>query len=145
MDRIGENETILDVGCGRNHFKQFYDDKLVGIDPINPAADHRVSIDEYVLREQFDHVLCYGSINFGTRLDIERQVRKVVQCTKPDGLIHWRMNPGRYDHKNAGQESLDLFHWTVEAAFEMARRNGCDVEEFQDDSNNRHYSLWRKL
>lgn len=143
IDRIGPNKTILDIGCGANYFKDHFGDRLVGIDPINPAADYRVSIDEYILHEQFDHVLCYGSINFGTRLDIERQVRKAVQCTKPGGYLHWRMNPGRYDHGNAGQESLDLFNWTVEAAFEMAKRNNCDIEEFQPDKN-RHFSLWVK-
>jgi len=144
VDRIGPDETVLDVGCGDNIFKSHFGDRLVGIDPINPAADFRVSIDEYILQGQFDHALCYGSVNFGSRVDIERQVRKVVQCVKPGGRIHWRMNPGLYDHGRPGQESLDLFPWSSENAYDMARRNSCDVEEFKAD-HKRFYSLWKKM
>lgn len=145
LDRIGQGETVLDVGCGENVFKNQLGSRVTGIDPINPAADFRLSIDEFDLHEQYDHVLCYGSINFGNRLDIERQVRKVVQCTKPGGLIHWRLNPGRYDHGNPGQESLNLFNWNNPAIYQMAIRNRCDVEEVLHDSNNRIFSLWRKM
>jgi hypothetical protein len=145
LDQFGPEDRVLDVGCGANHFKPALRERVVGIDPINPAADIRVSIDEYRLREQFDHVLCLGSINFGTRLDIERQCRRVVECTRPGGLIHWRLNPGRYDHGNPGQEHLDLFKWGVNVVYEIAKRNGCDVEECVQDSNNRLYSKWRKM
>lgn len=145
LDNIGPDETVLDVGCGVNHFKQFLGDRVTGIDPINPKADWRVSIDEFMISGQYDHTLCLGSINFGTRLDIERQVRKVVACTKKGGYIHWRMNPGRYDHGNPGQEHLNLFPWSEKNAFEIARRNNCDIELFLNDSNNRYYSLWKKL
>ena len=145
LDKIGPTDRVLDVGCGSNPFKPMLGDQLVGIDPINPAADWRVSIEEYVLHEQFDHVFCLGSVNFGTRLDIERQCRRVVECTKPGGMIYFRMNPGRYDHGNPGQESLDLFAWDSAAVFEIAKRNGCQVEQFLHDSNNRYYAEWRKL
>ena len=143
ISRIGTNETVLDIGCGNNFFKTALGDRVTGIDPANKNSDYRTSIDEYIIQEQFDHVICYGSINFGNRDEIEQQVCKVVECAKKNGKIHWRLNPGLYDHGLVGQENLELFKWTKEIVFEMATKNGCTVEIIEQDIN-RLFSLWTK-
>lgn len=144
LQRIGPDDTVLDVGCGNNLYKPYLQDKVVGIDPSNPAADYMVSIEEFSTDQRFDHVLCYGSINFGSYKQIENQVRCVMSFLKPGSLIHWRLNPGKYDHNIPGQEVIDLFPWDEHTVKTLADKFGCTVLKIEKD-NNRLFSLWKKV
>ena len=47
LEKIKDNETILDVGCGYNLFKPHLGDRLYGIDPANDNADEVVDIENF--------------------------------------------------------------------------------------------------
>lgn len=110
---ITDTETVLDVGCGYNPFKKIVKN-LVGIDPAIDAADIKTTIEDFVPQEKFDVAICFGSINFGSEKDIEKQISKVVDCLKDTGRIYWRLNPGRKDHINEEGKKINFFPWTFE-------------------------------
>mgnify|MGYP003115775081 FL=1 len=39
IDKVKSTETILDIGCGYNLFKEHFSKNLYGIVPANDAAD----------------------------------------------------------------------------------------------------------
>ena len=143
--------TILDVGCGRNEFKERLGNRVTGIDPYNALADIPVSSEDYNPVEQSDWVFALGSINFGDKETIYNQVKRVVGFCKPGGTIIIRANPGiTHDHGKA--KWIDFFKWTEEIINEFAIASGCTVVETGWDHHsedtvrwgNRYYSQWRK-
>ena len=145
LDLIPKNATILDIGCGYNLFKEHFEN-LYGIDPANDAADEVVSIEDFNSSgNQWDVVLCLGSLNFGTREVVEAQVKKAVSLCKKDGTIIWRQNPGVGDHPWKGVEEIKFFPWTFEDNFSWAEQFNCTVEQCEWDTGNRIYSVWKKL
>jgi SAM-dependent methyltransferase len=143
--------TILDVGCGRNEFKERLGDRVTGIDPYNALADIPVSIEDYNPVEQSDWVFALGSINFGDEQTIYNQVERVVGFCKPGGTIIIRANPGiTHDHGKA--KWIDFFNWTEELINKFATDSGCTVVETGWDHpstdtvrwGNRYYTQWRK-
>ena len=136
-------ETILDVGCGFNPLKQWFDNRLVGIDPYNDCADIKVSIEEFETEERFDIILALGSINFGSMETIFSQTQKMVSLLKPGGKIIWRQNPGIYDHPNKHFKDVDLFGWTFKINIQIAEALNMEVVDLRWD-NARIYSEWRQ-
>ena len=144
IDKVSKDESVLDVGCGYNQFKQYFDDRLYGIDPFNSNADEMVSIEDFKSSAQWDVAFCLGSINFGDRNTIRKQTEKVVSLLKSGGRIYWRQNPGRKDHKNKECEVIDFFKWSFMENLTLAEEVGCDVVHIQMDNGNRIYSEWIK-
>ena len=144
VDKIYPPETVLDVGCGYNQFKQYFGDRLTGIDPYNSNADSMVSIEQFDSTQKWDVALCLGSINFGDRTVIRDQTEKVVSLLKSGGRIYWRQNPGRKDHKNKECEVIDFFKWSFMENLTLAEELECDVIHLEMDNGNRMYSEWIK-
>jgi len=145
LDRIEKNASILDVGCGYNLLKPHFEN-LYGIDPANDAADEVVSIEDFnSVGNQWDYVLCLGSLNFGSYDDVEAQVEKAASLCKKDGLIIWRQNPGIGDHPWQGVENVKFFPWTFEDNYFWATKYKCRIIDCRWDTGNRIYSEWRKL
>jgi SAM-dependent methyltransferase len=144
LDEIAPWETILDIGCGYNLFKEHLGTRLLGIDPANDAADIRVSIEEFDPGNmKWDVLFCLGSLNFGDRGTVFQQVLKSVSLCKPGGRIYWRQNPGTGDHPWKGVEEVVFFPWSIELNYEWAELLGCVVKECKWD-NTRIYSEWHK-
>ena len=144
LNKISNNETILDIGCGYNLFKGRYGDKLYGIDPANDSADEVISIEKFDADgKQWDVVICLGSLNFGSIEDVEPQVQKAVKLTKVGGRLYWRQNPGLNDHRWKNQENITFFPWTIDLNYNWAKKYGCSVIECKWD-NTRIYSEWIK-
>lgn len=144
LKHIRNNDSVLDVGCGYNLFKPYLGHRLIGIDPaMVEGPDQHCTIEEFK-GGQFDVVLCLGSINFGGRVRIEKQITKVVSHVKPGGLIFWRQNPGIGDHPWKGVEEIKFFPWTIGLNYYYAYENGCQVLEAHEDTGNRIYSVWAK-
>lgn len=137
LNKIGKHEHVIDVGCGYNQFKPFLN--LIGIDPANTAADYLTSVEDFRTEQRFDVALCLGSLNFGTREQIERQLAAVVALTKPSSRIYWRCNPGNQDHT----QQLPFFPWTTADLHEYAARYGYKVTDEQNDCG-RIYHEWTK-
>ena len=151
INSLNTESTILDVGCGDNEFKQYFGERLHGVDPYNKRADELVSIENYRPKQLFDVVFALGSINFGDAETISKQVSKVVSLCKPGGKIFWRCNPGiTHDHDRA--KWIDFFEWSEENIQKFATQNNCKVNEITLDHpdtdqvrwGQRLYSEWTK-
>ena len=145
LDLIPKEASILDIGCGYNLLKEHFPN-LYGIDPANDASDERVSLEVFNgLGNQWDYVLCLGSLNFGSYETVQNQVKKAVSLCKSQGRIIWRQNPGIGDHPWKGVEEIEFFPWTFELNYQFAKEFSCVIEECKWDSGNRIYSVWKKL
>jgi cyclopropane fatty-acyl-phospholipid synthase-like methyltransferase len=141
VDKIKPNERVLDVGCGDNPFKGLIPN-LVGIDPAFPEADVNCTIEEFESDQLFDVAFCLGSINFGAKETIERQIAKVLLLVKKGGRIYWRCNPGRQDHGNTECEAIDFYPWSIEEHVRLCDTFGCRLVECRWDNGKRLYAEW---
>jgi len=147
IDQVHEGERVIDVGCGINRFRGRIPN-LVGIDPAFPEADYQLSLEDYVRDHtviKFNVAFCLGSINFGTRENIERQIALLTQILRTkESRIYWRCNPGRKDHDNKECYEIDFYPWTFEEHYRLAEMFDFAVTDIQWDSNNRIYAEWTK-
>lgn len=145
LDKIDKNKTILDVGCGYNLFKKYFGNNLYGIDPANDEADERVSIEDFnSAGNQWDIILCLGSLNFGDETVVKPQVEKVCTLLKKGGIIYWRQNPGLGDHPWKGVEEISFFPWSIDKNYEWATEFDCQVQQCMMDTGDRIYAEWTK-
>jgi predicted metalloenzyme YecM len=141
VDKVMPYETVLDVGCGFNEFRQRMPN-LIGIDPANDLADVKVRIEDYKPTNKFDVAFCLGSINFGGGANIISQINCVVRCLKPQARIYWRCNPGLADHGNEACKNIDFYPWTIEKHVELADLFGFRLTVARWDTANRIYAEW---
>jgi SAM-dependent methyltransferase len=135
-------KAVLDVGCGFNQFKARIPN-LVGIDAYNNNADYMVDILDYNVPNNFyDHVIVFGSINFGEYDDIEVRMKKVIDLTMPGGKIYVRANPGHV-HKNG--QWIDIYPWNFDTAYRIANKFNCELSSFKKDNGDRLYFELRKM
>ena len=70
-------KAVLDFGCGYHPFKSRINN-LIGIDPFNNSADYMVDILDFTVEpESYDHIIVFGSLNFGDRNDIDTRFAKL--------------------------------------------------------------------
>lgn len=141
--KIRLGESVLDVGCGTNPFKTHIAN-LTGIDPAFDQADFKCTIEEFESNIQFNVAFCLGSVNFGTKETILKQIQCVVDLLTPHARIYWRCNPGRADHGNEHCHEIDFYPWTPALLQQYAEQFGFQVADIQPDSNNRIYCEWMR-
>jgi len=141
VQKIKLGESVLDVGCGTNPFRDRIAN-LTGIDPAFDQADYKCTIEQFESNIQFNVAFCLGSINFGSEAIILKQIGHVVDLLTPHARIYWRCNPGRQDHGNEHCQEIDFFNWTPELLHQYAEQFGFRVADLQQDSNNRIYCEW---
>lgn len=141
VNKVTDDELVLDVGCGANPFKGLIKN-LVGIDPAFDQADYKCTIEEFETDTKFDVAFCLGSINFGDRSDIERQIAKVVSLLKPKARIYWRCNPGLQDHANDDCKQIQFYPWSVIEHVSLSDSFGFRLVECSWDTKNRLYAEW---
>jgi hypothetical protein len=144
IDKVQEDELVLDVGCGTNPFKGKIKN-LVGIDITNVGSDIQVAIEDYYPGMLYDVAFCLGSLNFGSRENVYNQIKKVDSLLKDDGRIYWRCNPGRRDHNNSQCADVPFFDWNVELHEEWSKEFGYTLQNLQPNDHNRIYAEWVKL
>lgn len=137
-EKIDDNELVLDVGCGLNHFKGKLN--VIGIDPAFTEADYMVTLDEFEHIELFDVILCLGSINFGDDEIIDKQFIKLKSLLKPKGRIYFRFNKGNHDHGNPEFEQINVYPWDVDRLIEKCSAVGFKILDTKNDWNNRLYA-----
>ena len=141
VDKIKDDEWVLDVGCGHNGFKGKIKN-LIGIDPGCEQADIMTTIEDYEPDRLFDVAFCLGSLNFGQGDIVPNQIAKVVSCMKVRSRIYWRVNPGLYDHDSKLCEKCDFYPWDAELLEYHAESNGYKCVEILEDSNGKNYRLY---
>lgn len=139
LDKIQTTESVIDVGCGANLFKQFLPN-LIGIDPATDEADFKVSIQDYTTDQKFDVALCLGSIQFGDINDVKNQIGKVVSLLKPHARIYWRCNPCVQPNPEW------FFRWNMDHHPQFAEEFGFKVNElawdYHDKDNPKTYRIY---
>jgi cyclopropane fatty-acyl-phospholipid synthase-like methyltransferase len=143
-EKIQPGDHVIDVGCGNNEFKTLIPN-LLGIDIVNPQADIIIDFDEFDTDHQFDVALCLGSIQYGTRDDIERQLKKLSNLVRSGGRVYWRTNTGVKDHKNDLVDRVPYYPWTEQTHYEFAQQFGFKCELVKEDLHGRLYAEWRRL
>ena len=148
LDIIPMDAKILDVGCGYNIFKEYFTN-IIGIDPANDNADVVTTIEDYETNKKFDVALLLGSINFGSKEKITKQVEKIVSLMEDKSEIIWRCNPGYYDHDNDECHILDFYPWTFNEMEEFAKSFNYNIvtmkmEKHLDHGRERLFSHWKK-
>lgn len=131
-------ESVLDVGCGNNNFKdKIYD--LVGIDPFNKKADHMKTLEQYSVENpdvQFDVLLLLDSINYGRRPDILYKFSIIDKLTKKGGHQFWRVNKGVEESETFPLLGLvDSYEWEEKFVKELAEYNGYELKEMCEETN----------
>jgi hypothetical protein len=142
IDKIDPDETVLDVGCGPNLFKNKITN-LIGIDPAFDQADYKTTIEGFQTEKRFDVAFCLGSINFGDKLTIMNQIACVINCLKPTARIYWRCNPGQADHGNEECKLIEFYPWTIEEHVKLSELFGFKLMTCCWD-NNRIYAEWSR-
>lgn len=140
-DKILPDETVIDVGCGANHFKSRLQN-LIGIDPANIKADVVTTIEDYNTHQRFDVALCLGSINFGSEEFIRQQIKHIVELLNRHSRIFWRCNPGEHDHPNKECNQINFYPWTFKKHHLFATEFGFKVKNAAIDSNKVHQRLY---
>lgn len=144
IDKINPGEFVLDVGCGINPFKGLIPN-LVGIDPAFDQADYKCTIEEFDTDIKFDVAFCLGSINFGTKEDVERQINKVVSLLKSEARIYWRCNPGQQDHPSDECRKIQFYPWSLEEHIRLSSMFGFRLMQCSWENNHRRlYAEWVK-
>mgnify|MGYP000200436850 CR=1 FL=1 len=134
---------VLDIGCGYNEFRGKIDN-LTGIDPYNERADLQVSTLDYRTDQQFDVIMCLGSVNFGSRNKIIAEMSRCVNLLAEGGTMFFRVNPG-VQHNKPEAYWIEFFAWNVPFIIELAELFNLKVLDIRDDSNQRKYFVYRKV
>ena len=128
IDVIPHNAHILDVGCGKNLFKQYFPN-LIGIDPIGAECDHQVALLDYVTDKKFDVVLCLGSI-FGSLNDIRQQIAHIKTMIEPGAKIYWRNHPAvPGTGLNNSEYPAFFYQWSEDTHTRLAPELGFTLNE----------------
>lgn len=118
---------ILDLGCGYNEFKQYFPNTLIGIDITNAAADHVMDFLEYPCEDNsVDVILALGSINFGSRELVEKQVEWIARKLKPGGQAFIRVNPAEAPDDCITER---FYIWKVEDIYDFSIKFNLDIFE----------------
>ena len=144
LDKIKEDDQILDIGCGYNLFKKHFGNRLYGIDPANNKADQVIAWEDYKLHKKFNVFFVLGSINFGHEKYVESQIAKLSRETKIGDRIYWRQNPGIGDHPWKDTEQINFYPWTFNKNKEWANKYDFTINELLQDTGNRIYTEWTR-
>jgi len=139
VDRINERDpkNVLDFGCGYNQFKPRIKN-LTGIDPFNENADYMVDILEFNVDEKYDHMIVFGSLNFGNETDIRTRFDKLYNLLDTGGRMYFRVNPGILWPKGP---YVDIFPWSFEFAYKLAKEYNCTLEQYKKDKKRFYFEL----
>lgn len=129
--------TILDLGCGYNNFKEYFPN-LIGIDYANEHADIVGDFLDYECKdESIDVVLLLGSINFGSFELVDKQMEWIVSKLKKGGTIFIRVNPAR-----APDDSIlsDFYPWKLEDIYYFNKKYNLKIKDDNIKFEDRIYS-----
>ena len=83
-----------------------------------------------------------GSLNFGTKKNLDNQIKHLYSITKKNDIIYWRQNPGLSDHPWQGVEEIQFFPWSKEWNIHYCKRHRFELKELKQDTGNRLYAEW---
>jgi hypothetical protein len=104
-----------------------------------------MTLEDYakIAGKTFDVAFCLGSINFGSKDNIEKQIAKVISLLKPTARIYWRCNPGQQDHPSDECKNIQFYPWTITEHVRLSENFGFRLMQCQWENNDRRlYAEW---
>ena len=145
LEKFKPTDVILDIGCGTNPLKDKLGDQVYGIDPAFTEADEVVTWEEYTPHQEYNVFLCLGSLNFGTKEEIEMQLQKLAKHCKKGDRIYWRQNTFGNDHPwHESSSQVRFFAWSEEINRKYCEQYHFTLKDIQNDAKNRLYAEWIK-
>lgn len=141
LDKIDKDAHILDIGCGYNLLKPHFSN-LYGIDPCNSNADQEIAFEDYTPHKNFDVYLALGSLNFGDKKVVDKQIEHLYNITKKGDKIYWRQNPGLGDHPWQGVKEIKFFPWSYKYNEYFSKKYSFVIIEYKKDRGDRLYVEW---
>jgi SAM-dependent methyltransferase len=134
VNLVKKSNAILDVGCGFNQYKK-YNENLVGIDIVNKNADHICDIIDYENKNQFDLIICFGSLHFYNYDWINLRLKKVINMLTSNATICMKVNPAI---PNTDGSYLPWFEkWTPPLVEHFAELYNLEIKNIREGSRNR--------
>jgi cyclopropane fatty-acyl-phospholipid synthase-like methyltransferase len=117
---------ILDVGCGYNEFKKYFEN-LEGIDLTNSSADWVGDMLEYPADDNtYDVILALGSVNFIDKETVYKQMSWIADKLKAGGTIFMRVNPS---HAPSLAIADQFYLWTIEDIHKVGEENKLQIAD----------------
>jgi len=135
LNKITDDDTVIDIGCGCNPFKGKIKN-LIGLDPANDAADVKVAIQDYETDQKFSVAFCLGSLTHCVAEEFEERLAKVVSLMLPKSKIFFRVHPmvgNGMSTLPAQFTDLPLYRWSPEVMRRHAAKYGYTVIDMQDE------------
>lgn len=125
-------KLVVDVGCGRNVYKKYFDN-LIGIDIADyEESDRRVSILNAGFEENsVDAVIAMGVIQFWSIHHIHQNIDEVVKWVKPNGLICMKVNfwhDEMIDMLKLTNNKLRVMPWSRELVHTITEKHKLEFE-----------------
>lgn len=123
---------VVDAGCGRNMYKHSFE-KVIGIDPADykNADMHCTILEAYLPSNCADAVLMLGSVQFISKKYIKKNIKKIVNWTKPGGVIVCRVVSHNEEtfNKFSIQNKKNLIPWTKEFLQQVTEEFNLEIVE----------------
>lgn len=130
-EQVRAGEKVIHINCGNNPFKGMLAN-LRGIDPTNPKADYKLSLQDYANAHRatkFNVAFCLNAFDNGTPEYIISQVALVIQLmNKRDARIYWRTATNSF--------------WTFAQHTALAHQFNYHIAGMTTDANNTIYAEW---
>jgi len=140
--KIKLEDSVLDVGCGTNPFKNTIKN-LVGIDPVFAQADVQTTIENFQSDKKFNVALCLDSLIFGDKENVLYQIDCLVKHLTPNAVIHWRSNTV-VDIIGYKKSNIPIFNWSQTDYVEFAEKFGFRIFFMNHDSHNSVHVIWSR-
>ena len=129
--------SVLDVGCGMNNFKNVINN-LTGIDLIDykkvhdgvNGADIVEDVFDFYAREKpnFDMIYCVGALNFGNEETICKMLQVFKEIVGPGGRIFGHVRPGTFkNHERDKKFGFYHYPWTKKEIERISKLVGIEV------------------
>ena len=142
LNKLTQDDVVLDIGCGYNLYKEKLGDRLWGIDVVNKKADQVIAWEDYKPHMDFTVYFILGAFNWGSEEQIEAQVSKLSQDAKQGTRVYWRQSTGEGRYVPMGK---NVYPWTLEKNIEWCDKYGFKMLESANDGEGRIYSQWIKI
>jgi hypothetical protein len=130
-EQVRAGEHVIHINCGSHPFKGMIAN-LRGVDPTNPKADYRLSLQDYAnahKASKFNVALCLNAFDTGTPEYITSQVALVIQLmVKRDARIYWRT-------------AMNSF-WNLDRHIALANQFNYHIAGSTPDANDTLYVEW---
>jgi CDGSH-type Zn-finger protein len=129
VELVKKADSVLDIGCGHNQYKQYCDGYFWGIDPYNKKADEQVSLFDFTSHHNYDLIICFGVLHFYDIKWVDTGLKRVVNLLGDSGRIAMKVNPGV---PNDDGSILNWFdRWTIHLINHYAEIYDLKVENYR--------------